>query len=143
MFKDLVFLTNTDTAIGFVSQNSDRLDEIKKRVDDKRYIRAVNSLDTLKGFTRVPNRFKNRVRRSKKSTFIIKEESFRMVDDDKHLLLLNRMGWAYTTSANLSGAKYDEEFAKGGANVVVYPLSKDKSPSKIYKLGRYKIKKIR
>ena len=143
MFKDLVFLTNTDTAIGFVSQNSDRLDDIKRRDSDKRYIRAVNSLSTLKDFSRVPKRFRNMVRRSKRSTFIIGGESFRVVDDDKHLLLLNRMKWAYTTSANLSGCEYDEGFARGGADVIILPLRKNKNSSSIYKIGKGKIQKIR
>ena len=43
MLKDKVFLTQTDTTIGFVSQNTDRLTAIKQRSPHKYYIKAVNS----------------------------------------------------------------------------------------------------
>ena len=56
--KDKVFLTQTDTTIGFVSQNADRLSEIKQRPPHKHYIKAVNSLHTLKTFARVPQKYK-------------------------------------------------------------------------------------
>ena len=49
-----VFLTQTDTTIGFVSQNAQRLTAVKKRPPHKHYIIAVNSLHTLKHFARVP-----------------------------------------------------------------------------------------
>jgi tRNA A37 threonylcarbamoyladenosine synthetase subunit TsaC/SUA5/YrdC len=67
--ENLVFLTQTDTTIGFVSQNADRLSEIKQRPPHKHYIKAVDSLDTLKTFARVPQIHKNRVRRAKKNNF--------------------------------------------------------------------------
>ncbi|SFZ98565.1 TsaC protein (YrdC domain) required for threonylcarbamoyladenosine t(6)A37 modification in tRNA [hydrothermal vent metagenome] len=144
MFKDLVFLTKTDTTIGFVSQNADRLTKIKQRPPYKSYIRAVNSLNTLKSFTRVPSSHKNRVRRAKKTTFIMPNaHSYRVIYDAHHLLLLNRLKWAYTTSANLSNFSYDEKFAKEMADVIVTPLIQSKQVSNIYKLGKNSIKKVR
>jgi len=143
MLKDIVFLSNTDTAIGFISQNREKLDRIKKRPSHKKYIKALNSLSSLKSFTRVPQKHKNRLRRSKKTTFIIKDESYRVVYDKRHLLLLDRLKWAYTSSANLSGDAYDEDFAISSADVVIYPLVKNTKSSTIYKIGKYSIKKIR
>ena len=61
MLENLVFLTTTDTTIGFISQNSTKLDRIKNRPPHKKYIKAINSLKTLKQHTRVPNRFKNQI----------------------------------------------------------------------------------
>ena len=141
---DKVFLTQTDTTIGFVSQNAEKLSAIKQRPPHKHYIKAVNSLKTLKSFTRVPSSHKNLVRRAKKTTFIMPDgHSYRVVRDKHHLLLLNRLTWAYTTSANLSNKAYDEIFAREHADVVVEPLHQTQKASHIYKLGSYAMKKIR
>jgi tRNA A37 threonylcarbamoyladenosine synthetase subunit TsaC/SUA5/YrdC len=143
-FKDKVFLTQTDTTIGFVSQNAERLTAIKQRPPHKHYIKAVNNLQTLKTFTRVPSSHKKRVRRAVKTTFILPNNyAYRVVKDKHHLLLLNRLKWAYTTSANLSNQSYDEHFAKEAADVIVTPLKEIKQASHIYKLGNYAIKRIR
>jgi len=140
----LVFLTQTDTTIGFVSQNADKLTEIKQRPPHKHYIKAVNSLQTLQIFTRVPNKHKNRVRRAKKTTFIMPDKhSYRVVQDKHHLLLLARLRWAYTTSANLSNKAYDKSFAEEKADVIIEPLNESKAASHIYKLGKNNLKRIR
>ncbi|HEY9129175.1 MAG TPA: Sua5/YciO/YrdC/YwlC family protein [Sulfurovum sp.] len=142
--ENLVFLTQTDTTIGFVSQNADRLSEIKQRPPHKHYIKAVDSLDTLKTFARVPQIHKNRVRRAKKTTFIMPNgNSYRVIKDKHHILLLNRLKWVYTTSANLSGDAYDETFARKMADVIIEPIKKTAKPSSIYKLGRCSKKRIR
>jgi len=144
MLTEKVFLTQTDTTIGFVSQNAQRLTEIKKRLPSKHYIKAVNSLKTLQTFTRIPTLHKKRVRRSKKTTFILPSGySYRVIQDREHLLLLNRLQWAYTTSANLSGYPYDEAFAKKVADIIVSPLHQTKEVSKIYKLNTKTIQRIR
>jgi len=142
--KSLVFLTQTDTTIGFVSQNAEKLTDIKQRPPHKHYIKAVNSLHTLKTFTRVPSSHKNRVRRSKKTTFVMPDRhSYRVIQDKHHLLLLNRLVWAYTTSANLSNEPYDEDFARQSADVIIEPLHINNQASSIYKLGNKNIKRIR
>jgi tRNA A37 threonylcarbamoyladenosine synthetase subunit TsaC/SUA5/YrdC len=144
MLKNKVFLTQTDTTIGFVSQNADKLTQIKQRPPHKYYIKAVNSLQTLQTFTRVPNKHKNRVRRAKKTTFVMPNtHSYRIVQDKYHLLLLDRLTWAYTTSANLSNQAYDETFAKEVVDVIIEPLNITNQASNIYKLGKTSLKRIR
>ena len=144
MFQDKVFLTATDTTIGFVSQDADRLTRIKSRPPHKHYIRAVDSLHTLKHFTRVPGTHKKALRRAKRTTFIMPDgNSFRVVKDPHHLLLLSRMKWAYTTSANRSGGSYDEAFAHACADVIIAPLQERSQASKIIKLGKHRRKRIR
>lgn len=139
-----VFLTQTDTTIGFISQNAERLTEIKQRPPHKYYIQALDSLETLKCFTRIPTRHKKRVRRAEKTTFIMPNgHSYRVIRDTHHLLLLNRLKWAYTTSANLSNAPYDETFAREKADVIVEPLTAAAEPSRIVKLGKRTKKRIR
>jgi tRNA A37 threonylcarbamoyladenosine synthetase subunit TsaC/SUA5/YrdC len=144
VLKELVFLTQTDTTVGFVSQNAERLTHIKQRPPHKYYIKAVDSLHTLKSFTRVPHTHRNRLRRSSRTTFIMpNSHSYRVIQDPHHLLLLQRLGWAYTTSANLSGGSYDEAFAKEAADVIIEPLRQSNRPSRILKLGEETIKRIR
>jgi len=144
MLKDKIFLTQTDTTIGFISQNTKKLSVIKERPPHKHYIKAINSLRTLKSFTRIPKIHKNRVRRSKKTTFIMpNSHSYRVIKDKHHLLLLNRLKWAYTTSANLSNTLYNEIFAIKVADVIIEPLHEDRQASKIYKLSKNTVKKVR
>ncbi|WP_309499932.1 Sua5/YciO/YrdC/YwlC family protein [Sulfurovum sp.] len=143
-FKDKVFLTQTDTTIGFVSQNADRLTAVKQRPPHKHYIKAVNTLQTLAKFTRVPQKHKNRVRRSQKTTFIMpNKHSYRVIQDKHHLLLLNRLKWVFTSSANLSNEEYDETFAKEMADVIIEPLIGTRQASHIYKLGTHALKRVR
>jgi len=143
--KESLFLTPTDTTIGFVSQNSSKIDRAKKRKPNKHYICVVDSFKTLKSFTRVPTAHKNRVRRAKKTTFIMPNGlSFRMVKATEHNLLLDRLHWLYSSSANLSGAKYDEEYARDRAEVIVtLPKTKNAKASTIYRLGQKNLKVIR
>ena len=68
--------------------------------------------------------------------------SYRVIQDKHHLLLLDRLKWAYTTSANLSNKAYDETFAKEMADILITPLSQNQEASKIYKLGKNTFKRI-
>jgi len=140
-----LYLTQTDTTIGFVSQDSSKIDQAKKRLQNKHYIRVVNSLETLKSFTRVPNAHKNRVRRAKRTTFIMPSGySFRVVKEVEHNLLLNRLKWAYSSSANLSGAEYNEHYANEEAEVIVHSATKRVGQaSTIYRLGQKNMRLIR
>ena len=105
----------------------------------------MDSFKTLKSFTRVPIAHKNRVRRAKKTTFIMPNGlSFRVVKATEHNLLLDRLHWLYSSSANLSGAEYDEGYAKERAEVIVtLPKAKSGKASTIYRLGQKNLKVIR
>jgi len=139
--QNKVFLTSTDTTVGFISKDASSLDRAKKRVKGKKYITALPSFKSLK--KRVPKKHKNLVRRAKKTTFILdKSFSFRVVQNKTHNLLLKRLGWAYTSSANESGKEYDFNYAYKKADIIIYPL-KSSSASTIYRLGKTKIKKVR
>jgi len=69
--------------------------------------------------------------------------SYRVVRDPHHLLLLDRLKWAYTTSANLSDQPYDETFAKEAADILIMPLKENSQVSHIYKINNQTIKRIR
>ena len=137
-----LFLTNTDTTIGFLSQSRERLDRAKERQPDKEYIQALPTLKAIK--KRVPKPFRHKVRLAQKSTFILSRDySFRVIKDRRHKLLIDRLGWAYTTSANKSGKGYSFEYAYQKADTIIYPLSAPQEPSTIYKLGKKKHKRVR
>jgi len=140
------YLAQTDTTVGFLSRDFKKLNKIKKRDINKKVLIEVDSLTTLKNFVRVPNKFKKKVRRAKKTTFIYpKGDSFRVVKDKNHLKFLKKFRWMYSTSANLSGKKFDKLWVFKVVDIVV----EDKrgffegKPSTIYKVNNYKIKKIR
>ena len=140
----LLFLTDTDTTVGFLSKDPTLLDNAKRRHADKHYITALPSLRSLRDRARVPRPYRRRLRRSRKESYILPSgRSYRIVRDARHLLLLQRLGWAYTSSANLSGSAYDEAYARRMADVVVEPLGPPRTPSRIYRLGRQKMKRLR
>ncbi len=145
LITNLVYLTQTDTTIGFISQSPQRLTQIKQRPPHKHYIMALPSLERLNSFTRVPQRHKNRVRRSQKTSFIFPNmHSYRVIKNSPHTHLLSRLGWAYTTSANLSGREYDGVFATQKADILVgFPQTKSSGASSIFKLGVKGIKRVR
>ena len=141
-----IYLTQTDTTVGLLSQNKEKLNYIKNRPLNQPILREVDSLETLKSFVRTPKMHKKRIRRSKKTTFIFPNgESFRVVKDNRHLEFLKKFKWMYSTSANLHGKKFNEKWAKEIADIIV----EDKrgffegKASNIYKISRNRIKKIR
>ena len=139
---NLVFLTNTDTTIGFISKSSKALDIAKNRASNKKYIEALPYFKTLN--KRTPKKYRKLIRRSNKSTFIINQDySFRIIKDSRHNLLLKRLNSAYSSSANASNHEYDLDYAQKNADAIIYPLKNQNNPSKIYKLGKIKLKRLR
>jgi tRNA A37 threonylcarbamoyladenosine synthetase subunit TsaC/SUA5/YrdC len=140
-----LYLTATDTTIGFVTQDAARLDAVKGRPPHKHYIRAVDSLATLQRHTRVPPRHRNRLRRARRTTFILPDgRSWRVIHEPRHQQLISEMGgWAYTTSANRSGEPYDEAWARSVADRVIEPLEAQAAPSTILRINHRTLKKLR
>ena len=145
MNRDKIYLVQTDTTVGFLSQNKELLNTIKGRSKNQKVLREVDSLRILKEFVRVPNKFKKQVRNAKKTTFIYKNgESFRVVKDERHLEFLKKFKWMYSTSANKTGCKFDEKWARKKADIIVEDGEFfEGEVSRIYKLSKGKSKKIR
>ena len=146
MNSQLVFLVQTETTVGFLSQNREKLATSKQRNKKQPFIRCVDSLHTLKEFTRVPKKFKNRVRRSKQTTFIYQNgEALRVVKDDKHLKFLKKLKWAYSSSANLTLKTFEENYAKQKADIIVEDNRGffESTPSNMIKINSKKARKLR
>lgn len=147
MDKSKVYLVQTDTTVGFSSSDDEKLSVIKQRPTTQKILQTVDSFQTLKEKTRIPNRFKSKIRRAKKSTFIYPNgDSFRVVNQNSgYHGFLKKFSSTFSTSANLTKHAFELEFAQNNADVIVETKEgfSDTSSSSIYKISKSKIKKIR
>ena len=141
-----IILTQTDTTVGFLSQDAKQLREIKSRNDKKPFIRVFQNFSTLKQHNiRIPNKYKKRVRRANKTTFIVKNRAFRVAQPSLHSTLLYNLSWAYSTSANESGKKFQRDFCQQKADIIIEDKNGlfEGEPSKLYKINDTTIKRLR
>ncbi len=145
--KNKVILSQTDTTVGFLSQNETQLQDIKSRDSSKPFIKVYKNFTTFlyKG-NRVPNDKKNLVRRARKTTFIVKNSSFRIVGEyasDSNIL--RNMEWSYSTSANEAGKKFDREFCESKADIIIENKDglRENRSSSLYKINSKKIRRLR
>lgn len=140
-----VFLAQTDTTVGFLSQDAERLVVIKMRPQEKPFLKVYASLRRLRNDIRVPERFKSKVRHARRTTFVVNDQAFRYVTDPHHARLIRPFGWLYSTSANESGKGYESDFCRTVSDIVIEDTRglSEKSSSRIYRLTRNKIKKLR
>ncbi|MFT7859431.1 MAG: Sua5/YciO/YrdC/YwlC family protein [Sulfurimonas sp.] len=144
--NDKLILTQTDTTVGFVSQNSSLLASVKERPSTKPFIKVYNSLKDLKdGHKRVPHRYKKHLRRLKKTSFVVKNEAFRIAPYPLHSNILRSSHWSYSTSANESGKSFDREFCESKADIIIEDQNalEEKEASKLFKINNKKIKRLR
>jgi len=141
-----VILTQTDTTVGFLSQDALKLCDIKSRQSSKPFIKVYKNFKTLKqDKKRVPNAQKNRVRRLKKTTFIVKNFAFRVADDPLPSSFLRKLQWKYSTSANESTKNFSRIFCEEKADIIIEDKNKlfEGKASKLYKINNKKIKRLR
>ncbi len=141
-----MFLAQTDTTAGFLSNNFKKLNAIKNRPISQKILLEVSDLTALKSFQRIPNTHKRFVRKAQKTSFILPNgKSFRVIQDEQHLKFLRHFGALYSTSANKSGEDFDLEWAIQQCDIIVADSRwiEPKAPSQIYKLSKTKRKKIR
>jgi tRNA A37 threonylcarbamoyladenosine synthetase subunit TsaC/SUA5/YrdC len=140
-----VILTQTDTTVGFLSQDTKSLSEIKSRQASKPFILVYKNFSTFKHDGRVPNTQKNLVRRLKKTTFIVKNTSFRIVADTLHSSILRTTTWNYSTSANESTKKFSRMYCEAKADIIIENKEGlfEGNASKLYKINNRKIKRLR
>ncbi|WP_180609529.1 Sua5 YciO YrdC YwlC family protein [Helicobacter pylori] len=139
----LVYLAQSDTTIGLLSKDSERLNALKNRPKNQSVLIESADFTTLKSLVRAPNAFKNFIRRSAKTTFIYPNSKAVRVVRGRHGDFLKRFKTLYSTSANLTQCAYDKEIAFKLADVIVSDERGlfESSSSKIFRL--YKDKKVR
>lgn len=142
-----VYLTQTDTTVGFLSNDDKKLTAIKQRPQTQKILQVVDSFATLKTNVRVPQKFKKLVRKAKNTTFIYPNQlSFRVVDSsNRHHDFIKKFKTMYSTSANLTQHCFDVNFAKEHADVMVEDQNGfyEAQSSQLIKLSCTKIKKLR
>lgn len=143
-----IYLAQTDTTAGFLSKDKTALNKLKNRALHKPCLITTAQFCELKDFVRVPQSFKNLVRKAKKTSFIYPNgKALRVVLESKHRNFLLKNGWFYSSSANAHRKDFDELWAKkvikeNQGIIVDKKLSQNKA-SKLIKLGRSKKRKIR
>jgi tRNA A37 threonylcarbamoyladenosine synthetase subunit TsaC/SUA5/YrdC len=141
-----VLLTQTDTTVGFLSQNSNKLYEIKSRKATKPFIKVYKNFKSfLIDGNRVPSSQKNLVRRSKKTTFIVKNRAFRVANISLNSQLLRNFTWQYSTSANKSKENFSKEFCEAKADIIIEDINglNEKKSSALIRINNHKRRKIR
>jgi len=142
----MVILTQTDTTVGFISQDEKQLIEIKERVSTKPFIKIYKDFKTLLTCrNRVPTKFKNTIRRSSKTTFIVKGKAFRVAKNSCDSQLLRDMDWHFSTSANEMGKKYKHEFCEQKSDIICETKDRlqENSSSSLYRLNNSQRIKLR
>ena len=141
-----VILTQTDTTVGFLSQNSKKLFEIKSRENSKPFIKVFSDFKSFSTSNiRVPNKYKASVRRAKKTSFIVNDTAFRVSKSTLHSQILKDLKWNYSTSANESGKNFDIEFCEQKADIIIQNRDglSENSSSSLYKLSKNKRRRLR
>ncbi len=146
MNPDLVYLVQTDTTAGFLSQNANALARAKGRDPKKPFLMSVSSCYKQKRVVRTPRVFKKEVRRAYKCTYLYpNRKAVRIVSEGVHHLFLKKFTFMYSTSANMHGAHFNLQYACRKADVIVEERFGffEGEPSSFYRLGRRKKTRLR
>lgn len=137
-----VLLTQTDTTVGFLSQNKQKLQDIKSRSSAKPFIKVYKNFKSLQ--TRIPSVHKKLLRRSKKTTFIVKNRAFRVSSYHLHSTLLHA-SWYYSTSANAAGKNFERVFCEAKADIIIEDknLLQEKMASSLIQLNAKHKRRLR
>jgi len=141
-----IILAQTDTTVGFLSQDAFKLYEIKSRETSKPFIKVYpNFKSFLNDRNRIPSSQKLLVRRSKKTTFIIKGKAFRIASISLNSQILKNSSWYYSTSANQAGKNFDREFCDLKSDIIIEDKNGlyENSSSSLIKINHLKRKKLR
>jgi len=130
-----------------LSSDFKALNKIKNRPFNKEVLRVLNSYNTLKKYTRIPNKYKNLIRKSKNISFIYpNKNSFRVVNtNSSHINFINKFKIMYSTSANEHNKIFDENFSKSKSDIIIYDNSdfNESNSSSIYRVSKNSIKRVR
>jgi len=144
--KTKVVLTQTDTTVGFLSQNEANLTLIKERPSSKPFIKVYSNFSALLNDSRrVPNSKKREVRRAKKTTFIVKGLAFRVAKTTLHSSILREADWNYSTSANETGKNFHRDFCEEKTDIIIEDKNSlyEGNSSSLYKINNKKLRKLR
>ena len=146
IYHDKIILTQTDTTVGFLSTNPQKLAEAKKRDVTQPFLLCVDTFKKQKRLTRTPKKFRSLVRRSRKTTFLYpNKKAIRVVKDDEHNQLLKKFDFLYSTSANENKKPFSLSYATDKADIMIETAKgfSEVTPSPIMILSKTKISILR
>lgn len=141
-----IILAQTDTTVGFLSQDEQQLFEIKSRKQSNPFLKVYTTFHALKEDSlRVPKNRRAQIRRSKKTTFIVKNQAFRVTQHTINSEVIKSYRWLYSTSANESGKHFERGFCELKADIIIEDRNslKERAPSSLLKINAKKVKKLR
>lgn len=143
-FTNSIFLAQTDTTIGFLSNNVVYINQKKNAQKTKPLLQEFAYFRDLT--IRIPPTFRRYIRKAKKTSFILSDNmSFRVIHDTLHQRFLQNIGNLYSSSANPTGKGFNDIFAYQKCDIIVVDkrgLFESKS-STIFKIKFNRIKRIR
>ena len=141
-----MILAQTDTTVGFLSQDAQKLYEIKSRELSKQFIKVYENFKAfIDDSNRVPLSQRGFVRRSKKTTFISKNQAFRVANLKYNSQPLRDISWYYSTSANESDKNFNRNFCEEKTDIIIedkFGLI-EKNSSALIKINNLKRRKLR
>jgi L-threonylcarbamoyladenylate synthase len=139
----------TDTVLGIIGLNSNLIYTIKKRSRVKKLVHFVSSINEIVGLT--PHEAKIISPYLPGGLTVIKHGiGYRVPNHPKLLELIKKVGWVYSSSANISGHTpiYDTReaiqiFKKHNFNlIIVQGTQQSEAPSTIINLDRKKVLRV-
>lgn len=143
--ENKVILAQTDTTVGFASQNHDILAQIKERPPQKKFLQVFSSFNAYNRHHRVPQKFKKTFRRSKKTTFIINNKAARINKKIHDSQVMRDLSYYYSTSANEKGGSFDWDFCESKADIIIENKDglRELSSSKLIKINNTQQERLR
>ena len=139
-------LTQTDTTVGFLSQSSQKLYEIKSRSNTKSFIKVYSNFKSfIETGNRVPLSKRRTIRYAKKTTFIVKNRAFRVVALEQNSQIMRKLSWCYSTSANKSSEGFSRDFCETKSDIIIENINglHERKSSRLIKINNIKTRKIR
>jgi tRNA A37 threonylcarbamoyladenosine synthetase subunit TsaC/SUA5/YrdC len=146
MNPNKLYLTQTDTTVGFVSCDAKKLSKAKNRDINQPFLICVDSLKKLKKLTRVPKTHRKRVRKSTKTSFLYpNKKAIRVVNDPSHAKFLKEFDFMYSTSANKNKESFELKYALTQVDIVIEDTRGffETEASTIFRLGKKHLHKLR
>lgn len=140
-----LILAQTDTTVGFLSQDAARLARVKGREEGKPFLKVFASLKTLQEHTRIPLKYHTWFRHARQTTFVVKNQAYRYVRQEPHASLIAKYGWLYSTSANESSKRFNRAFCEEHSDLIIEDSRglQECPPSKIFRLTSTQYKQLR
>lgn len=143
----MLFFAQTDTTAGFLSTNPNEILAAKKIPKSRPILQEVDKIARIREISRIPKCISPMIRRAQKTTFIFPNtRSFRLISESSlHFNVISRFKILFSSSANITGGEFSEDYALKNASVVI----KDergfakRAPSRIFRVKKDKLKRIR